>query len=64
VVGSFSLDRHGIIARVFNSIKDIPVRMISFGGSVHNISLLVVTEKKNATLNALNEGLFQLAEAH
>jgi len=63
VVGSFSLDRHGIIARVFNSIKDIPVRMISFGGSVHNISLLVVTEKKNAALNALNEGLFQLAEA-
>ncbi len=63
VVGSFSLDRHGIIARVFNSIKDIPVRMISFGGSVHNISLLVVTEKKDAALNALNEGLFELAEA-
>ncbi len=64
IVGSFGLDKRGIINRVFNSLKDIPVRMISYGGSTHNISVLVVTGNKNNALNALNEGLFQTAEVH
>ncbi len=64
IVGNFDLDKRGIINRVFNSLKDIPVRMISYGGSTHNISVLVVTENKNKALNALNEGLFQPAEVH
>ncbi len=33
--------------------------MISYGGSNHNISVLINGEHKKEALNALNEGLFQ-----
>jgi aspartate kinase len=39
-------------------VKNIPIRMISYGASEHNISLLVDAKYKNDSLNALNEGLF------
>ena len=58
IVGNFGAQRQGVVAKVFDSITHIPVRMISYGGSNHNISLLVDTNYKNETLNALNEGLF------
>jgi aspartate kinase len=58
IVGNFGSDKQGVVAKVFNSIKQIPVRMISYGGSNHNVSLLVETSQKNETLNALNDGLF------
>ena len=58
IVGEFVADSKGIVKKVFNSLEDIPVRMISYGGSNHNVSLLVKTEHKNDALNALNEGLF------
>ena len=44
--------------RIFESIPDIPVRMVSYGGSRHNISLLVSREYKEATMQQLNVGLF------
>ncbi|WP_432264623.1 aspartate kinase [Autumnicola musiva] len=44
--------------RLFELLNDIPVRMISYGGSSNNISLLVDTENKIATLRKLNEKLF------
>jgi aspartate kinase len=34
------------------------VRMISYGASEHNVSILVDTKHKNQALEALNEGLF------
>jgi aspartate kinase len=43
---------------VLEAIKKIPIRMISYGASEHNISLLVDASHKNDALNALNEGLF------
>ncbi|QHT66070.1 aspartate kinase [Rhodocytophaga rosea] len=58
IVGNFGSDKQGIVAKVFNSMKQIPVRMISYGGSNHNVSILVDTNQKNETLNALNDGLF------
>ncbi len=58
IVGEFVADSKGIVKKVFNSLENIPVRMISYGGSNHNVSLLVKTEHKNEALNALNEGLF------
>jgi len=36
----------------------VPVRMVSFGGSHNNISILVDTGHKEKALNLLNEGLF------
>lgn len=45
-------------ARIFEAIGDIPVRMISHGGSMNNISFLVDSALKQEALNRLQEGLF------
>ncbi len=58
IVGNFWADKEGIAIKVLDSIKNIPIRMISYGASEHNISLLVDAKHKNDALNALNEGLF------
>jgi aspartate kinase len=58
IVGNFWADKEGIAIKVLEAIKKIPIRMISYGASEHNISLLVDATHKNDALNALNEGLF------
>lgn len=58
IVGSFSRERIGVSKRLFDAMESIPVRMISYGGSDHNISILVNNKHKNDALNALNERLF------
>ncbi|QCD63450.1 aspartate kinase [Tenacibaculum maritimum] len=58
VAGNFSQNTEGLSAKVFDCLKNIPVRMISYGGSNYNRSLLVKTTDKMEALNALNEGLF------
>lgn len=58
IVGNFCADKEGIAIKVLDAIKSIPIRMISYGASEHNISLLVDASHKNDALNALNEGLF------
>ncbi len=47
-------------SRIFEVLQDIPVRMISYGGSINNVSLLVSTENKVATLRALHKKLFEM----
>lgn len=59
IVGNFMADKAGIAINVMNALKDIPVRMIAYGASEHNMSILVDTKDKNAALEALNEGLFK-----
>ncbi|MEY3646217.1 MAG: Aspartate kinase [Bacteroidota bacterium] len=58
IVGNFWADKEGIAIKVLDAIKNIPIRMISYGASEHNISLLVDAKHKNDALNALNNGLF------
>ncbi len=58
IVGSLTPDIRGLASKIFESIRDIPVRMISYGGSRNNISILVKTEFKAQALNHLNKGLF------
>ena len=58
IVGELVADSKGVVKKVFDSLQNIPIRMISYGGSNHNVSLLVKTEHKNEALNALNDGLF------
>ncbi|MFN3590387.1 MAG: aspartate kinase, partial [Spirosomataceae bacterium] len=58
IVGNFMADKAGIAIKVLEALKEIPIRMISYGASEHNISILVDTKDKNAALEALNEGLF------
>ncbi|GAB3984389.1 aspartate kinase [Spirosoma terrae] len=60
IVGNFSADNEGVALRVFNAMKTIPIRMVSYGGTESNLSLLVHGRYKSEALNALNEGLFTL----
>src|SRR5690606_27938039 len=46
VVGDFGTEKHGYASKVLDAVKHLPVRMISYGGSAYNISLLVKTEDK------------------
>jgi len=59
VVGDLVAENKGIVAKIFNAVQHIPLRMISYGGSQHNISILVNTTDKENTLRALHEGLFE-----
>lgn len=63
IVGNFSADKEGIALKVLEAMKSIPIRMISYGPSEHNISLLVHTKYKAEALNALNERLFYYEDA-
>lgn len=58
IVGSFSAEKEGYALKIFEALKHIPIRMISYGGSEHNISVLVDTKHKKDALLALNKGLF------
>ena len=58
IVGDLIAENSGIAASVFNAVKHVPVRMISYGGSNHNISMLVKSEYKKQALIALSENLF------
>ena len=58
VVGDFGADKHGYAARVLEAVKHIPLRMISYGGSDHNLSILIKTGDKVETLRSLHNRLF------
>lgn len=60
VVGNRLTADNELMSKMFTSLIPIPINMVSFGGSNHNISILVETEQRNATLKALNQGLFGL----
>jgi aspartate kinase len=59
VVGDFGAEKHGYAAKVLDSIKHIPIRMISYGGSAYNISLLVSTDNKVEALRSLHDRIFE-----
>ena len=58
VVGNFIAESKGYAVKVFDALKSIPIRMISYGGSMHNVSVLVNTSDKVKALNELNVKLF------
>ena len=59
VVGDFGVEKHGFAARVLEAIKHIPLRMISYGGSNYNISILVKDGDKVEVLRSLHSRLFE-----
>ena len=59
IVGNKIASSPNVMATIFKSIDTIPVRMVSFGGSQHNISILVAHEHKVDALRLLNKGLFE-----
>lgn len=58
VVGNFSHESMGSGNQIFDSLQNIPIRMVSYGGSQHNVSIVIETEYKKDALVALNNGLF------
>ena len=59
IVGYHISKTENLLAKVFDSLTEVPVRMVSFGGSQHNISILISQEDKEKTLQLLNKGLFE-----
>ena len=60
VVGNEITQTSKVLSKLFEALSDVPVRMVSYGGSKHNISLLVPSAFKTKTLQLLNSGLFGL----
>lgn len=60
VVGNEIAQTEDMVKKLFGSIMNIPVRMVSYGGSPHNISLLISAEYKTQILQQLNKGMFGL----
>ena len=58
VVGDLDSENVGFESKATEALKDIPVRMISYGGSSHNISFLISAEDKKKTLQSLSDHLF------
>ncbi len=60
IVGDFLADKPGCAVQLFEAMRSVPIRMISYGGSKNNISLVVNTEHKKEALKLINKGLFGL----
>ena len=58
IVGDMDYELVGFQDKVINALKDIPIRMVSYGGSNYNISVLIKAEDKKKALNLLSEALF------
>lgn len=58
VVGDLEWQNCGFESRALDALRDVPVRMISYGGSNFNISFLVKKEDKVRALNQLSRHLF------
>ncbi|MBW7838033.1 MAG: aspartate kinase [Chitinophagaceae bacterium] len=58
VVGNKIALAPNILIKIFDSLNDIPVRMVSFGGSRDNVSILVPGEYKEQALRQLHSGVF------
>lgn len=60
IVGNKITEQEGILTKIFDALKSVPVRMVSSGASTNNVSILVDSKYKNKALNDLNEDLFGL----
>ncbi|MFZ1715401.1 MAG: aspartate kinase [Saprospiraceae bacterium] len=60
IVGHNLVKSEDLLENIFACITHIPVSMVSYGGSPHNVSILVPADHKNETLVALNKKLFGL----
>ena len=58
VVGDLEWENVGFEAKALDAMRDIPVRMISFGGSNYNISFLIRECDKKVALQSLSDMLF------
>ena len=62
VVGDMVWENLGFESKALDALSDIPVRMISYGGSNYNISFLIREDDKKAALQRLSDLLFNEKE--
>ena len=60
IVGNEIAETKDVMKQIFDALEPIPVRMVCYGGSRHNVSLLIARADKEITLQLLNKGLFKL----
>ncbi len=60
IVGYEISETRQLMPKLFGSLQEIPIRMVSYGGSRHNVSLLIPRSHKETALQLLNKGLFDL----
>ncbi|MFT3700782.1 MAG: aspartate kinase [Agriterribacter sp.] len=60
VVGNEIAQTPDVLKKLFEALSAVPVRMVSYGGSRHNVSILVPASHKTTTLQLLNKGMFGL----
>ena len=60
IVGDFSANKEGLGALILEALAEVPIRMISYGGSEHNISLLVREADKKKAMTDLSRKLLDL----
>ncbi len=60
IVGNQITETEDVMQKIFQSLKAVPIRMVSYGGSRHNVSILIARSYKEQTLQALNVDLFGL----
>jgi len=60
LVGNEIASTPSILKKIFETLEPVPLRMISYGGSRHNISILVKAVQKVEALRLLNKGVFGL----
>lgn len=58
IVGNQIAEQRGIVRGIFKALDQIPIRMISYGGSKYNVSVLIDTNNKKQALMAINHGVF------
>ena len=60
IVGNELVRTPDALRKLFDALTTVPIRMVSYGGSKHNVSLLIPSTYKTETLQLLNKGLFGL----
>src|SRR5580765_7270717 len=60
IVGNQIAETKDVLLKIFDGLSHVPVRMVSYGGSKHNVSVLIPSSYRNETLQKLNLKLFGL----
>ncbi len=59
MVGDLLVDQKDLLSNIFQAVGDKSIRMVSYGGSRNNISMLIPTPLKSEVLRLLNQKLFE-----
>jgi aspartate kinase len=58
VVGQFEQKGKSVAVKVLEVLEDLPISMISYGGSKNNVSILLPSQYRDRAMIAIHEGVF------